>query len=186
MRFIGLLGLSCGLVDLPGQDGQDDSSMAVVDLKMVFANHPSTEEATAELTEARKASRKDFKKKSTLLKEILQRHQELIRAGKKEEAAEELKKANEAEKAIATLRTTTLRDLEEDFRKAKMEIMEDIRESVEAFNEDGRFALVFDKSSASSNGLPQIVHAPGAEDITEEVTAFIAKRAGKNAGEKAR
>lgn len=152
-------------------------SIAVVDLVKVFESHPKTADASAKLTEEREASRADFKEKSNLLKEILQSHQELIRAGKKEEAAEKLKEANEAEKAVATLRTTGLRDLEERFRKAKVEIMADIRKAVAEFNTDGKFALIFDQSSTSSNGLPQVVHAPGATDITEEVIAFVKKSA---------
>tara|TARA_R110000850_G_scaffold51455_16_gene124978 strand:+ start:427 stop:1002 length:576 start_codon:yes stop_codon:yes gene_type:complete len=155
-------------------------SIAVLDMTEVFANHPATELASKELTEAREVSRKTFKEKSNLLKQVLQKHQELIRAGKKEEAAEELKKANEAERAIATLRTTELRDLEEKFRKSKNQIMKDIQKSVAAFNKDGRYALIFDHSSSSSNGLPQVVHAPGAEDITTAVIAFIKKESEKS------
>lgn len=151
-------------------------SIAVIDLTEVFAKHPSTAKASRELTEAREASRASFKDKSNTLKQVLQQHQELIRAGKLEEAAEKLKEANEAEKAIATLRTTELRDLEETFRKAKLAIMSDIQTSVAEFNKDGKFALVLDRSSASSNGLPQVVHAPGATDITKDVIAFIANK----------
>lgn len=157
--------------------GEDSIKIAVLDMQKVFASHPSTAKASKELTTAREASRADFKEKSNLLKKVLQKHQELIRAGKKEEAAEELKKANEAEKAIATLRSTGLRDLEESFRKAKVEIMKDIKKSVAEFNKDARFALVFDQSSASSNGLPQVVHAPGATDITDKVISFIKESA---------
>ena len=151
-------------------------SIAVVDMMKVFAAHPKTEAATKELTEAREASRDDFKDKSNALKQILQRHQELIRAGRRKEAEEELKKANEAEKAIATLRTTGLRDLEETFRIAMKEILTDIQKAVAEWNESGRYALVLDSSSASSNGLPQVVHAPGAEDVTEDVVAFLKER----------
>lgn len=151
--------------------------IAVLDMQKVFANHPSTAKATKELSAAREASRADFKEKSNTLKKILQKHQELIRSGRKKEAEEELKKANEAEKAIATLRSTGLRDLEESFRKAKLEIMKDIQQSVAEFNKDARFAVVLDQSSASSNGLPQVVHAPGASDITEDVISFIKKNA---------
>jgi len=158
------------------QVGATGSDFAVVDMKAVFARHPATEKASRELTEAREASRAEFKEKSNLLKQILQRHQELIRAGNRDAAAAELEKANAAERSIATLKTTGERDLEEKFRKAKLKIMEEIKVAVEGFNDDGRFALVFDSSSASSNGLPQVVHAPGAIDITAEVIDFITKK----------
>ena len=155
----------------------DTIKIAVLDMQKVFASHPSTAKATKDLSAARETSRADFKEKSNTLKKTLQNHQELIRAGKKEEAVEELKKANEAEKAIATLRSTGLRDLEEAFRKAKLEIMKDIQKSVAEFNKGARFAVILDQSSASSNGLPQVVHAPGATDITNDVISFIKKNA---------
>lgn len=151
-------------------------AIAVINLTEVFAAHPRTAAATTQLTADREASRKDFKEKSNALKEILQKHQELIRAGKKEAAAEELKKANEAEKAIATLRTTGLRDLEEKFRVAKNEILADIQKGVAEWNESGNYAVILDSSSSSSTGLPQVVHAPGAKDVTAEVIAFLKKR----------
>jgi Skp family chaperone for outer membrane proteins len=152
-------------------------SIAVVDVTKVFSVHPGTAAATADLTRAREVSRESFKEKSNRLKEILQRHQELIRAGKREDAAEELKAANTVEKEIATLQTTELRDLEEQFRKAKEEIIQSILASIRKFNEDSRYGLILDLSSSSSNGLPQVIDAPGAKDITDEVIAFVKKEA---------
>jgi len=150
--------------------------IAVVDFTRAFEEHPLTAEVTADLGSKRKAARDEFKSKSNELKKILQQHQELIRAGRKSDAAEKLKEANEAEKAIATLRTTGARDLEEEFRRAKERVMNDIAEAVREFNADGAYAIVLDSSSASSNGLPQVIHAPGATDITEEIVAFVRKR----------
>lgn len=157
-------------------DDHQASNIAVVDMTAVFAAHPLTESATKELTAAREASRDEFKEKSNTLKEILQRHQELIRAGKKTEAAEELKKANEAEKAIATLRTTGLRDMEENFRRIKVSILEDIQTAIREWNAEGTYAVILDSSSASSNGIPQVIHAPGATDVTEEIKALVKER----------
>lgn len=159
-------------------------AIAVVDLEKVFAEHPRTAAATEELTKAREASRNAFKEKSDLLKEILQRHQELIRAGKRDEAAKELEAANEAEKVIATLQTTGTRDLEERFRAAKSGILKEIQTSIESFNQDGRFALILNHSSNYTNGLPQVLHVPGGVDITEEVITFIKEQAAAAAKEK--
>jgi len=165
------------LLSVTGLRAEPGPSLAVVDMTKVFAGHPATAAATKELTDARETSRESFKEKSNALKEILQRHQELIRAGKREEAAGALQSANEIEKAIATLRTTELRDLEEKFREAKTRIMEEIRTAVEQVNAEGRYTMVFDRSAASSNGLPQVLHAPGAVDITAEVIAFVKEKA---------
>lgn len=148
-------------------------AIAVVDLMLIFEKHPATAAATEELSEARETLRDEFKEKSNALKEILQKHQELIRAGNRDAAEEKLKEANEAEKAIATLRTTQQRDLEEEFRKTKHAIISEIQIAIASFNETGQYSLILDSSAKSSNGLPQVLHSPGATDITEEVLEFI-------------
>ena len=149
--------------------------LAVVDLTAVFEAHPRTSEATAALTAARKAARQTFREKSEELKNTLQRHQELLRDGRRSEAAAELEKANAVERAIAELGTTNQRNLEEQFRAAKKEILDDVARVVREFNAEKRYALVFDKSAASDNGLPQVLDAPGADDITAEIIALLKK-----------
>jgi Skp family chaperone for outer membrane proteins len=147
--------------------------VAVVDLTAAFEAHPRTAKATAELTAARKAARQNFRDKSEELKNTLQKHQELLREGRKAEAAAELEKANALERSIAELGTTNQRNLEEQFRTAKKEILDDIARVVREFNAGKGYALVLDKSAASDNGLPQVLDAPGADDITAEIISRL-------------
>ena len=147
--------------------------LAVVDLTAVFEAHPRTATATAELTSARNAARKKFRAESAALKDTLQRHQELLREGRKEDAAAELEQANSLERSIAELGTTNQRNLEEQFRRAKQEIMDDLARVIREFNAERGYLLVLDKSSVSSNGLPQVLDAPGADDITAEIKARV-------------
>ena len=147
--------------------------LAVVDLTAVFEAHPRTATETATLSAARKAAREDFRAKSKALKDTLQRHQELLRAGNKSDAAAELEKANELERSIAELGTTNQKNLEERFRQAKEGIMDDIARVIRDFNAEKGYALVLDKSAASANGLPQVIDAPGAEDITAEIITRV-------------
>lgn len=154
---------------------QETSSptIAVIDLARAFEAHPATEAATATLTKEREAARGQFREKSEALKKVLQTHQELIRAGKRTEAAEKLKEANELEKAIATLRTTQQRDLEQRFVREKHRIMGSIRAAVRQFNAEGRFAVVLDQSAESAFGVPAVIDASGAEDITDAIIALV-------------
>jgi len=168
--------LLCTLVLAAAEaSGQDPgpSRFATVDMTAVFEAHPRTAAATAELTAARDAARKKFRAESEALKNTLQRHQELIREGKRSEAAAELEKANALERSIADLGTTQQRQLEESFRKAKREILGDIVRVIREFNTEKGYAIVLDKSAAWANGVPQVVDAPGAEDITAEIVARI-------------
>ncbi|MFM7375781.1 MAG: OmpH family outer membrane protein [Chthoniobacterales bacterium] len=157
---------------LPAQDPAS-AKFAVVDLTAVFEAHPRTAEATAQLTAARNEARKKFRSESEALKNTLQRHQELLREGKRAEAAAELEKANALERSIAELGTTNQKNLEEQFRQAKQAIMDDIARVVREVNAEKGYAMVFDKSAASSNGLPQVIDAPGADDITAEIIARV-------------
>lgn len=169
-----LLALALRPPDLAaGESGR--SPWAVVDLTAVFEAHPRTAVATAELGAARAAARRQFRAESAALKDVLQRHQELLRDGRRAEAAAELEKANTLERSIAELGTTNQRDLEDKFRRAKTEIMDDIARVVREFNARRGYAVVLDKSAASANGLPQIVDAPGADDITAEIIAGLRK-----------
>ncbi|MCB1238003.1 MAG: OmpH family outer membrane protein [Verrucomicrobiae bacterium] len=151
--------------------------IAVIDLARAFEAHPDTKTATDQLTKDRDAARDVFKEKSEALKVVLQDHQELIRAGKKTEAGEKLKRANELEKQIATLRTTQQRDLEEKFRQTKHRILDAIRKAVAEYNAEGQYAVVLDKSAESAFALPAVVDASGADDITEAIIAKLKKTA---------
>jgi Skp family chaperone for outer membrane proteins len=152
---------------------QDAPRLAVVDLTAVFEAHPRTAAATAELTKARDEARKKFRAESAELKDTLQRHQELLRAGHKTEATAELEKANALERSIAELGTTNQRNIEEQFRRAKTEIMADIVRVVRELNAERGYTVVLDKSAASANGLPQVLDAPGADDITADIIARV-------------
>lgn len=161
------------------QPSATTSAIAVVDLIKVFEAHPDTKATTAQLTKDRESARDIFKEKSNSLKEVLQKHQELIRAGNRESAADKLKEANELEKAIATLRTTQQKDLEEKFRQTKTKILTAISKAVRDHNADGTYAVILDSSSKSSNGLPQVIHSPGAKDITAEIIKKVAATSGE-------
>lgn len=154
-------------------------AIAVIDLARAFAAHPETGAATAQLTRDRNAAREVFKEKSESLKKCLQEHQELIRAGKKTEAVEKLKEANELEKAIATLRTTQQRDLEEKFKREKNRILDAIRAEVATLNAGGKYAVILDKSAESAFGVPAVIDATGADDITEIIIARLKEKASK-------
>jgi len=147
--------------------------LAVVNLTAVFEAHPRTARATAQLTADRNAARKDFRARSEELKNLLQSHQELIRNGRQSEAAAALERANDLERSIAELATTNQRDLEEKFRQTKQEIMTDIARTVREFNASAGYTLILDQSAASANGLPQVLDAPGAEDITAQIIARV-------------
>jgi Skp family chaperone for outer membrane proteins len=163
--------------------------IAVVDLTRLFQAHPETKAAEAAFEARRKENRDRFLALSNQLKELLDRHQtvtrELIAAGpdataeQKKLAEDLLDQAAKLEAAVAKLSTTQQRDLEQEFLAEKQRILTLIAEAVAAFNQDGRYALVLDRSALSSTGLPQVLHAPGATDVTEEILRLFPEPAKK-------
>ncbi len=167
-----------------GQEAAAPLRVAVVDLVAVFERHPEAESALAALTEERDAARELFREKSKALKETLQKHQELIQAGEREDAKEVLKEAGELETAIATLKTTQEQEIEKRFLAERRRILESIKETVAELNANGRYHLVLDRSAAAANGLPMVLDVRGLDDLTESVLQRVTEKA-KEAGKKA-
>ena len=168
------------------QDSVPQLKIAVVDVTTVFKAHPATATAEAVLEKSRKEGRELFKEKAEALKDVLQKHQavtqKMVHAGSsvssadKESAKSLLDQAMKLEKEIATLKTTNESDLKTGFINERSKILKNIAEIIAEFNSDGRYALVFDKSASSANGIPQIMHAPGAVDITGQITALVKQK----------
>jgi len=159
------------------QEGK--KTFAVVDLTKVFLAHPETEKAQASLNTGRDALRKVFKEKSEALKKALQKHQEEIRAGKKDAAVETLREVNTLEKEIATLRSTQQNELEQKFAAEKTRVLKLIQEAVANFNAGMGYALILDSSAAAANGLPMVLDSPGADDITDAIIEHVKTKMAK-------
>ncbi len=164
-------------------NAQETGAIAVVDLIAVFKAHPKTVVAEAALAKQQKSSRDAFAAKKKELQNVLEKHQNvtqrLVTAGTsasstdKNAAKELLEAATKLEKEIATLRTTQANDLKTNFVKERGVILAEIRETVAKFNQDGRYSMIFDTSAISANGIPQVIHSPGATDITVEILTLV-------------
>jgi len=161
----------------------DSLRVAVIHMTEVFSAHPETAKAEAALKAKRAAARKEFTEKANQLKTLLQKHQEvtgkLVDAGinppepLKKQAAALLDQAADLEREIAALQTTGERDLEQEFVRERQRILAGITKVIESFNSSGVYAVILDRSATAANGIPQVVHAPGAEDITEQIIKLL-------------
>jgi Skp family chaperone for outer membrane proteins len=159
--------------------GQQVPRLAVVDVSAVFRAHPEAKRAEAALEKHRAEARREFDRKANELKGLLQKHQQFtarlgVEGGKatdaqRKEAGDLLEKAARIEREVTELQTRHERDLEQAFLDERRRVMVSVRRLIEEFNSDGTFALVLDVSALSPNGVPQVLHAPGAEDITNAV-----------------
>ncbi|MFT5466266.1 MAG: Skp family chaperone for outer membrane protein [Verrucomicrobiales bacterium] len=157
--------------------------IAVVDMTAVFKAHPETAKAEAAIAAKRSEARGVFKSKSGELKEVLADHQgvttKLIAAGSnastelKKQAEQLLDQAMKLEKEVATLKTTNERDLEQSFLAERRRILALITAEIGKLNASGEFLLILDKSAASANGIPQVLNANGAVDLTAKLIAIV-------------
>ncbi len=159
--------------------------IAVVDMTEVFISHPETAKAEADLMKMRQAAGKSFNERADELKKLLERHQELTKklvdtgekasAAQKEEANDLLNRATKLETELAEIRTRQERDLEEGFLAERRRILALIASAIREFNSEKGYALILDNSAASANGIPQVLHAPGAEDVTADIVKLLKK-----------
>ncbi len=159
----------------------------MVDLTAVFKAHPKTAAAETALEAKQKASREVFVAKKKELEDVLRQHQavtqKLVAAGSSASSTDKTKaktlldQATKLEKEIATLRTTQTNDLQTAFVDERRKILGEISATIAKFNAAGTYAVILDKSAQSANGLPQVIHSPGATDITSQVVALV--KAGK-------
>lgn len=184
--FLTLLLLSLGLIAAQAQDALIPR-IAVVDMTVVFLAHPETVKAEGALESQRKEAREIFKTKSEELKKVLQEHQkvtaDLVAAGTAASSTDKaaakalLDQAMKLEKEIAELRTTQESDLKRGYVDERRRILGQIQTTIAKFNADGGYHLILDKSAASANGIPQILHAPGVDDITEKIIQLVQEEA---------
>lgn len=165
--------------------GADTLRIAVVDMSEVFKSHPESAKAEADLLKQRQASRKLFNEKANELKKLLEQHQEITRelvdagekasAEQKKEVNDLLNRATKLETEVAEIRTRQERDLQEGFLAERRRILDSITRAISEFNSDGGYSLILDRSAASANGIPQVLHAPGVEDVTAEIVKLVKK-----------
>lgn len=149
--------------------------IAVIDMEDAFRAHPRREEAETEIEAQRSEARKKFLESSAALKDLLERHQALMLADSREEAANVLAQAAEEEKKVAELKSTNERDLAEAMRTARRSIHADVQAAVKRVNAlpQHDYHIVLDRSAASEAGIPHVVDTRDIADLTEAVKAEL-------------
>ncbi|NNC90432.1 MAG: OmpH family outer membrane protein [Akkermansiaceae bacterium] len=153
----------------------EDLRIAVVDMTRLFNTHPHTAAAEKRVDEARAKARTEFLEKSKALKFALQAHQDLLLAGKSTEAGKKLETARALQRELAADKTTRENDLQKQFLDEKRTILKNVREAVQAYNNEEGYALVLDRSAAAGSGIPMVVDVEGLDDITDAVIARFKK-----------
>lgn len=159
--------------------------IAAVDLEKVFAAHPKTAAAEAELKVQEAAAEEEITRLADDLraqKAELEQAREAARSPMLSDEAKAARRASidelETALAAAQLRArktqeTKLRLLQEQVFKTRQSIVEEMQDALERFAQANGYALILDKSGLTMNRVPAVAYVRPALDATDALIAFI-------------
>jgi outer membrane protein len=163
-------------------------SVAFVDLDSVFTNYHKTRLAEAQLKEqadALQTERKELIQQFETLQADAQRLRaqaqntalnEDARNARRAEAEEKLIEVRDMEAKIRRLEETAQRKIDDQSRRARRRLVEEINELVAVFAAEKGYDLILDRSGQTLNGVPVVVYFNPSMDITEALIAHVNAR----------
>jgi outer membrane protein len=180
--------LTLGLAGLAG--AADAPRVVFVDLEKVFKEYHKTKTADAELKkqadgfkEERKALIDSYRKLQDSFNAVRDEAQDTAlnddaRTRKRTEAEEKLVEMREAESKIRRFDESKQKQLDEQSKRMRKTIVEEIREQLNAHSIGKGYSLVIDGSGETLNGEPVVLYSDGKLDITKEVLELLNAGAG--------
>lgn len=159
--------------------------IAVVDLEKVFAAHPKTAAAEAELKIQEAAAEEEITRLGDDLrarKAELDQAREAARSPLLSDEAKAAKRAeiDELETALAETQLrvrktheTKLRQLQEQVFKTRQSIVDEMQDALERFAKAKGYGLLLDKSGLTMNHVPAVAYVRPSLDVTDDLIAFI-------------
>jgi outer membrane protein len=164
--------------------------LAFVDLDKVFNEHPKTKQADAQLKEQGDAVMKERKE----LIDDYEKLQEEFNAAREEaqntalseekrdekrtEAEDKLVSIRELEAKIRRFDESRRKQLDEQSRRMRKGIVEEIRKVIHDYSVKQNFLAVVDSSGQSFNGVEIILYTDPKVDITDTIIAELTKTTG--------
>ncbi|RFC47236.1 MAG: chaperone for outer membrane protein [Verrucomicrobia bacterium] len=158
-----------------------DPVIAVVDFKKALAAHPKAKELEAELRATQENAKKVFEAKQKELSELQTELQKAVAPLKTKEgnteknlqAVRDLQdRGREIQQSMLDVQARTRQTIADRQDAVLPELASQIRGLIATAN-NGQYAVVLDTSALSRDGLPQVIEAPGAFDLTDRVIALL-------------
>ena len=165
----------------------EGENIGFIDLDRVFNEYSKTKIADAQLKE----QAEEFKTEHKAMVEDLQKLQDEFNAlrddaqntalsedaqnDKRMAAEEKLVEVREKESSIRRYDESRQKQLDEQSRRMRKKIVEEIQDVVSKFSETQSFSVVIDSSGDSLNGVPVVLYADPKHDITDEVLEQLNK-----------
>jgi outer membrane protein len=180
------------LVSLMSGPAWAQGRMATVDLRKLFDNYWKTKQADAALKDRAADMEKDHKTMVEEWKKAKEEYQTLLtdannqtfsleeREKRKKTAEDKLKQIKDSEEAITQYERQARTTIDEQRKRMRESIVEEIRATVKGKALSGGYALVFDTAAEGANGTPIVMYANNENDLTEAVLTQL--NAGAPAG----
>ena len=180
-KFVAVLLLAC----LTSGSAQAQSRVATVDLRKLFDNYWKTKQAdsafkdrAADLEKERKSMLEDWKKAredyQSFLTEANNQTLSLEEREKRKKSAEDkLKQIKEAEDSITQYDRQARSILDEQRKRMRDTIVEEIRSTVKGKATTAGCALVIDTAAEGATGTPIVLYSNNENDLTDAVLAQL-------------
>ena len=169
------------LVSLMSAPAWGQGRLATIDLRKVFDNYWKTKQAdaalkdrAADIEKEHKSMLEDWKKAKddyqTLLTEANNQTLSLDERDRRKKSAEDkLKQIKDSEDAITQYERQARTTLDEQKKRMRDSILEEIRTTINGKAKAAGYALVFDTVAESANNTPVVLYSNNENDITETV-----------------
>ncbi|MEI6781080.1 MAG: OmpH family outer membrane protein [Verrucomicrobiota bacterium] len=173
------------LISLMSAPAWGQGRLATVDLRKVFDNYWKTKEADASLKERAADIEKEHKSMIDDWKKAKDEYQVFLteannqtlsmeeREKRKKSAEDKFKQIKESEDSITQYERQARSTLEEQKKRMRDRIVEEIRATVTGKAKVAGYAMVFDIASEGVNNTPIVLYSNNENDITEAVLAQI-------------
>ena len=178
-KKLGAMGLAVAL--LASAAGAAELKIATVDLEKVFAAHPQTQAAEADLKKAEDAIEADMEKMVADARALGEQVAQLREAARSPILTDDarLKKRNEAEEKQTELeefqlrvrrtQESKLKQLREQLMKSRQGIVDELLKTVGEFGKAEGYDLVLDRSGMTMNMIPLAVYSNPELDVTDQL-----------------
>jgi outer membrane protein len=173
------------LVSLMSAPAWGQGRLATIDLRKVFDNYWKTKQAdaalkdrAADIEKEHKSMLEDWKKAKedyqTLLTEANNQTLSLEERDKRKKSAEDkFKQIKDSEDAIQQYERQARTTLDEQKKRMRDSILEEIRTTINGKAKAAGYALVFDTVAESVNNTPVVLYSNNENDITETVLSQL-------------
>jgi len=173
------------LVSLLSGSAWAQSRIATVDLRKVFDGYWKTKQADAALKDRAADIEKDHKTMLDDWKKAKDEYQTLLteansqtlsleeREKRKKSAEDKLKQIKDSEDAIGQYERQARTTLDEQRKRMRDSIVEEIRTTLNAKAKSGGYALVLDTAAESANNTPIVLYSNNENDMTVAVLAQL-------------